>query len=73
MEKETAKELLEAMKDAADIAISAQDRITALESLLKSHRPDLYLEYQERLREQKPTTPFDPAAFSSLVEKLTRH
>jgi len=61
------------MKDAADIAISAQNRINVLEGLLKSHRPDLYVEYQERLREQEPKTAFYPAAFSALLEKLIQH
>jgi hypothetical protein len=72
MEKETARDLLQMIVDAANVGIRAQTKLLALEKVLKDRDPALYESYEKELRTQQSTTVLNPAGVGSLLEKLSR-
>lgn len=72
MKRETARELMQAITDMAQIAISVQNKFTALENALKDQSPDIYREYSEKLKQQPSTVSISLASLESLVVKLTQ-
>lgn len=72
MQLETARELMQAIRDVAQIAISTQNRITALENTLSEESPALCQAYLEKLKRQRSTVPISPLALEELALKLTQ-
>ena len=73
MESETARELLQMIVNAAQIAIRTEARTLAIEKTLREHSPGLYEAYERELQQQGAMASLNPAAVSNLLERLIRH
>jgi hypothetical protein len=73
MESETARDLLQMVVNAAQIAIRTEARTLAIEKALKVHNPTLYEAYEKDLQKQGAMASLNPAGVSDLLDRLIRH
>jgi hypothetical protein len=73
MESKTARDLIQMIVNAAQIAMRTEARILALEKTLKQHNPTLYEEYEKELQTQGAMASLNPAGVSDLLERLIRY